>query len=106
MASMTFLYKFYINNLVPFINIGGLKFLIKIIGHPFFNFNLWDGKPDNSIEFKNSTGNVVALLSSIVSIDVKVYKSPGIFDNNISFMSWTNIFVGAKIHLSLIYSLF
>ena len=82
-ACITFFYKFYIISLVPFINIGGLKFLIKIIGHPIFNFNLWEGKPESSIEFKNSTGNVVAIFSSTVSMEVYVYNWDCIFSNSI-----------------------
>ena len=101
-----FLSNFKIISLLPFITIGGIRFLTINIWAPTFNLNLCWGKLGNSIWFKNSTGNYVAWFSATVSIDLYVYSFVFNLSNIFSFIYFAYLLVAAKIVLSLNHFLF
>mmetsp|Transcript_12367 Transcript_12367/g.23176 ORF Transcript_12367/g.23176 Transcript_12367/m.23176 type:complete len:106 (-) Transcript_12367:204-521(-) len=79
-----------IRSLVPLYSPAlGAMLLISMIGIPTFNVNSCGGMPDGLREFKNSSGNTQAFISSdelVESALLYVFEIPG------CFLSWCHLF--------------
>ena len=88
-------------HLVPLVTFGGSRDHSIIIGAPTLKNSPWEGRPDISIVFKNSTGNwVTAVSSGTVSIDLYFIHSPGSCATSFALTERIVSFSGARLHRS------
>ena len=101
LASMVFAESLVITHLVPLVTLGGSKDRTIIIGAKSFKDSVYEGNPETSSEFRNSTGKCTAWDSSSTEFsDLYSTDSPGNCATNVALILRVVSLSGAKMYRS------